>query len=117
MMGEHILLVESRDRLLSSHEEAITRWGFQVTRVSPQRACAMLGDHADFGAVVLGPYLNPEQRQTLAVVAKPQAKVVMLYAGSLRGTELADGVISAHEPEALVMALQDLTGNIRGIPR
>lgn len=63
---------------------------------------------AGAAAVITSPYLSPAARQQVATAARRGgSKVVMLHAGEIADTELADAVVSA-VPGSVVEALRHL---------
>ncbi len=68
------------------------------------QALGMIEDE-EFDVAVLGSALSTEDRNTLARAArrrKADTKIIMLYDGRISGTELADAIIAADDPQRVV---------------
>jgi PleD family two-component response regulator len=68
------------------------------------QALRMIEDE-EFDVVVLGAALSTEDRNRIAQVTrrrKCNSKIIMLYDGRITGTELADAIIAADDPQRVV---------------
>ena len=72
------------------------------------QALGMLNDN-QFDVVVIGSALTTPDRDKLAHAVKIQGnstKIIMLYDGRITGTELADAIIAADDPQRVVETIQ-----------
>lgn len=80
------------------------------------QALGMIEDE-EFDVVVLGSALSSDDRNKIARAArrrKPDSKIVMLYDGRIAGTELADAIIAADDPQRVVDTIRLFGDEARG---
>ncbi len=68
------------------------------------QALAMI-EGEDFDVIVLGPGLPTEDRNKVVRAARQRrtdTKIIMLYDGRIAGTEIADAIIAADDPQRVV---------------
>ena len=71
----------------------------------------------EFDVVILGAALSTDDRNHLARATrlrKRDSKIVMLYDGRITGTELADAIIAADDPQRVVDAIRLFGENAKG---
>jgi DNA-binding response OmpR family regulator len=66
----------------------------------------------DFDVVVLGSALTTEDRNNIGQAARRQrqnCKLIMLYDGRITGTEIADAIIAADDPQRVIDTIRVLS--------
>lgn len=88
--------------------QALEEAGYAVRTLIAHQAAEAEDLAARAAAIITSPFLPAQVRLRLAATARRgAAKVVMLHAGEISGTELADAVVSA-VPTSVVEALRTL---------
>ena len=106
------ILLYGHDRAaLGQQEAALMEAGFKVAAVTTKRLAEKLARRRH-DAIILGYSLQKTDRNQVAALfkqANPHGCIVMTYAGSIDGAELADAVLSFNVPASdIVQALQHL---------
>lgn len=107
--GPTILYFGYARELLRAREEAFRAAGFEVQSVWVlDQVLAMLGG-SNYDALVIGSRVPEDERNYVASVFRarnPRSRIVFLYEGSIRNTEMADALLNGkNAPSDLAIAI------------
>ena len=109
---QKILSVGCIPALFQQRNAALSAAGLAVHEAAGTAEALRMINANVFDIVILGYGLQPDERDKLARAIrrrKRDSKIVMLYQGRITGTELADAIIAADDPQRVVEAIQMLT--------
>ena len=113
---QRILSVGSIPVLLKQRNTAMVAAGLSVSEAASGAQALRMIDVDAFEIAVLGYGLQADERDKLARALRrrqPNCKIIMLYEGRITGTEMADAIIAADDPQRVVEAIQMLGGDAK----
>ncbi len=108
---QKILSVGSIEDLFRQRNAALIAAGLAVSEAAGLAQALRLINSEAFEIVILGYGLQAEDRDKLARAIRRRmrdCKIIMLYEGRITGTEMADAIIAADDPQRVVEAVQML---------
>ena len=108
---QKILSVGSIPELFERRNAALTAAGLTVMQAASLAQALRMIDAEGFDIAILGYGLSSEERDKLAGAVRRRSrdcKIIMLYQGQISGTEMADAIIAADDPQRVVEAVQML---------
>ena len=109
---QKILSVGSIPDLLKQRTAALTAAGLSVSEAAGLAQGLRMINADQFEIVILGYSLQSDERDKLARAVRRcmrDCKIIMLYEGRITGTEMADAIIAADDPQRVVEAIQMLS--------
>jgi len=109
---QKILSVGCISELFRQRNAALTAAGMKVSEAAGLAQGLRMIDGDVFDIAILGYGLQAEERDKLARALRRRqrgCKIIMLYEGRITGTEMADAIIAADDPQRVVEAVQMLS--------